>query len=416
LFAAAFFGYTWFWRYLETYQTGEDAKLGLSKPDAIADGVFDEYFADFDYERFYNAEGANRSEFESFEHYAAFINEKTEGKQLEYISVPSGSADIKKYAVLAGDAYLAEFTLKTQRDSADKPLWAFDGVRTVYDRVLEPFDIVVPENSKVFINGVPVSGDYVTNYEIPSFFEGPHTRYNIANLLFEPKITAFLPDGTETELLYDGAENAYSQPPKVITADVLSDSVLYVNGEKAGNEYIINGNVGDDAAARMKMRYVRYRFAGSFGRLTLLAESSLGRLFILSGSGGIYKQEIRYDEELRERFADFAGEAAKTYAMYMTNDSSLTAVRKYFESGTETYEAIRTSEVYWYTNHIGFNFENIEASEFYRHDAETFSCRVTLDHYVVRTQTDTRYFPLDVTFFIKVSNGNAMIVEMISNA
>jgi hypothetical protein len=100
----------------------------------------------------------------------------------------------------------------------------------------------------------------------------------------------------------------------------------------------------------------------------------------------------------------------------MTNNSSLAELRGSFETETATYEALRKSEVYWYTDHIGYWFENIEASEFFDHGGDVFSCRVTLDQYIKRTETDTRLFPLDITLFFRNVNGKYLVYNLIGNA
>ena len=401
--------------YEKNQVSARENAIMLADPDPVALSVFETYFKDFDYSNFYEMEKSRHSEFETLEHYIAFLSEKKEGYPLEYNFIGTPAADERLYGVYAGDSWFAEFTLKKQLTAPDQPLWVFIETSTIYDRMVEPFEVLAPVNSQVFVNGFPVGNEYISGETTPSIFEGPHTRYMISNLIFEPDIFAVLPDGTNTPLFYDQASGAYILQ-RSFTADILSNSALLINSREAGGAYPVSVITDNEAATRLNLYYSRYLVTGSFGAFIPEAVDNFNlRNNLTSTAPGQYKQEIVYDDDLMAQYAAFAEEATTTYCEYMTNDGSLTEVRRFFATGTPTYDAIRTSEVIWYTAHIGYRFENIESSEFFWHDEEMFSCRVTLDHYVVRTTTDTHYFPLDVTLFFREVDGVMRVWELVAN-
>ena len=234
-------------------------------------------------------------------------------------------------------------------------------------------------------------------------------------MMFEPEVACVLPDGDEMKLTYNSAANEYSGN-REFTVNILCNSELIINGNETNGMFPVAGTYTTEETERLSLFYNRYRIRGSYGVFVPTASDYFKTVTNLQKDGnGQFSQAILYDENLKSEYGSLAETAAVTYCEYMTNDSSLTEVRRFFASGTPTYEAIRTSEVIWYTNHIGYRFENISSSEFYRHDDETFSCRVTLDHYVVRTSTDTHYFPLHITMFFKESDGEMKVWEMVTN-
>ncbi|MCL2709112.1 MAG: hypothetical protein FWF03_08365, partial [Defluviitaleaceae bacterium] len=384
-------------------------------PAPVAAKAFEDFFLEIDADYFYLANISRMSEFEGLRHFENFVDQKTTGKTISHEFVSADGTDRRRYAVCADGEVFAEFSLYKSAAGSGASVWEFERAGMFIDRYLEPFDVLVPEGCAVYLNGILVTGGYASGNETPSAYEGAHTRYRIQGLLFEPEINAVLPDGAEARLYYDAQSNAYRQRDKAATAQVLSGSRLFINGAEAGDELIVSERIATGETERLGIYYRLYRVSGSFGEISMTVVDGFGKETALDGEDDVFLQPIEYDAKLENEYGAFAIEAAKTYAAYMTNDSSMSEINRYFARGTPTYDGIRTSEVIWYTKHEGYRFENARASSFYRHDEETFSCRITMDHYVVRTQADTRHFPLDFTLFIKDYGGTALVSGLSGN-
>ena len=203
----------------------------------------------------------------------------------------------------------------------------------------------------------------------------------------------------------------------LLTVEILDGSTLYINDSEIGDGYLTATGIRRPEADRLNMKYNRYQMTSNLGVTAMTVVDKAGREGAIAGGAGLkYVQEIIYDDALFAKFGSLAADAATTYAKYMTNNAKLSDLRVFFETGTATYEALRRSEVHWYTDHIANWFENIVASEFFDHGGGTFSCRVTLDQYIKRTETDTKLFPLDITLFFRKTDDKFLVFELIGNA
>lgn len=128
----------------------------------------------------------------------------------------------------------------------------------------------------------------------------------------------------------------------------------------------------------------------------------------------IYVEEITYDEPT-EDIIKRATDAAQTYAKYITLDASLNNLSNYFDSKSNAYRTIRSSEIKWYTAHISYKFEDVELKEYYKYDEDTFSIRYSCNHQVYRTKNDIHTFPLDLTLYFKNIKGSYYVYDMVSN-
>jgi len=409
LMAVAAFGIVcWFmflWLRLDTYEK--------SMPENMAARVFEQHFSELAFDKLYEWEKPFLSELETLEHYTAYMSEKVGNGERSYRILPESTETLKKYMVLAGNDIFAEFELE-QRSGLFGLIWELAGIATISERI-ETFNIVVPVGRAAFVNGKQVSDSYKTADGIDSPLMGRYDTYTVSNLIARPEVGVRFGDGVKP-LAFDSEANEYSAIP-VVRADILDNFTLFINNVPIDESFLIAEDIRTDETDRLRIARKIYKVNCAFEDPDILVINTAGTAFHLKEAGtGNYIQEIIYDIDLETKFRNFAVDAAKTYAMYMTNNSSLAELRKYFETGTQTYDNIRTSEVYWYTDHIGYWFENEEAMEFFEQDAGHFSCRVTLDQYVQRTARDLHHFPLDVTFFIRDNNGQYLIYDMKSNA
>lgn len=402
---ALLFGLVLFWDFLDSYEK--------SLPDGTAKQVFAEFFTELEKDKLYEWQKPFVSELETFANYSAYMDEKVLNGAMSYRNIITGKAEIKKYAVFSAEGKFAEFEL-SQIETSGKKAWVLSGIKTVFDK-LEGFDIVVPAQSIVYVNGNIVEANHISGSILTNEIVGIEDVYTIENLIAQPVVEAQFTDGSWRELAYNSETKEYADKTSII-ADILEGDTLYINGIAVTDNYLVKEKLTSPESERLKLSYNRYQICGSFGELVLSVVNKAGKEGLLHNLGdAAYIQEIVYSSELEDTLSELAKSAALAYATYMTKDAGIAEVKKYFETDTPTYKAIQISEVYWYTKHIGYRFENVEITEFYEHDEDNYSCRVTLDQYIVRTSTDTRLFPLDITLFFRQSDGKYLVYDMISN-
>ena len=397
-------GLALFWSFLDRFEQ--------SLPYHTADAVFSMYYAELDYGALYEWERPYLSGYETMESYMRSISSRIDGRPRSYRSIPTGAADTKKYAVYAGNDRFAEFELA----QSQSPPWVLSKAAFVLDR-FDGVEILVPAGFSPYVNACRMEEAHKAGQRTPSPLLGLFEAYALDGMIFEPVVEARDGDEGVLPMVFVEEANAYMPQSREITIDVLDACALFVNGAAINRDFMVVEKVDTTEAARMKRYYQRYRVADRFGAVNISVKDHLGRAGEVEAAGdGYYVQRFVYDDGLEESFGLLAREAAMAYAKYMTNDSSMSELRRYFAAGTEIYNWIRTSEVYWYTNHIGYRFENVTASAFFDMGEGAFSCRVTLDHYIHRTAADIFSFPLDVTLFFAESDGRYLVVDMISNA
>ncbi|MCL2120812.1 MAG: hypothetical protein FWH28_01000 [Clostridiales bacterium] len=401
-------GLTGFWLYLDHYEK--------SLSYHTAERIFDAYFAEPDYDALYALEKKALFGTESSESYKNYVRGNATGKR-SCRNVPSGEARVEKYAVYADGARFAEFELV--RGAGGQ--WGLSGMSAVLDRA-EETKIIVPAGSRLYVNGFRVGEEYHSgggipgDDGIPGDCVGPQDVYRLNGVLVTPAIEARDDGGNSASLVYDREAGCFMLALTEIHADILEGGALYINDIAVSEEQLVERAIQTEAAARLNTRYQRYRVAGRIGGILPRVVDRWGRKGEMEATDdNTYIQKILYDAELEQNYSALAKDAATTYSKYMTYDSSMTEIRRYFAPGTAIYEAIRTSEVIWYTNHIGYRFENVVASEFFPREEGAFSCRVTLDHYVQRTAADLRHFPLDITLFFTESDGKYLVTDMLHN-
>lgn len=143
---------------------------------------------------------------------------------------------------------------------------------------------------------------------------------------------------------------------------------------------------------------------------------------ITDGSGN--PMEVTYDEATRtfvekteantigEEERTFALKAVETYAMFMIEKATAAQVGQYFQKGTDTYNTIVKSEVWWTQRNNGAAFSAQEVSGYARYSDDLFSVRVSMSLDVTRTDGTLKQFPVSTTLFVEKQNGKWIVTLM----
>lgn len=218
---------------------------------------------------------------------------------------------------------------------------------------------------------------------------------------------------SEFELFYPASKHVEIKATK--------GSLVYVNGVLLDESYISEDNVKHESFDHMPegvegVLYTLYSVKGLTNEPTVTVTAADGTaLNVKNEAEDLYVTELVYDEALKAEQAEYVIKAAKAYAAYMQNDLAFNKVSPYFEKGTTLYESIRTTLLWAVIDHDSYLFEGEEASEFYRYDENTFSCRVRLTHVLKRSRLQDYRDNVDLTFYLRKIDGKYLIYDRTNN-
>jgi len=133
--------------------------------------------------------------------------------------------------------------------------------------------------------------------------------------------------------------------------------------------------------------------------------------FVNKISDGEYRVSAMSESQLKQMHEKKLEEFAKTYATYTSDDGSFSKLSKYLIKGTQTYNDLRTMEVYWFTNHDRYDFKNFKTDNYIAYDQNSFSCHASFDYYVYRGKKEYHY-PSGYTFYFTVIDGQYKLCSM----
>lgn len=231
-------GLTWLEGWLTDYEAAQ--------PNVKCQQVFDELFADPDWEALYTMAGGEDTLFESAAHYAAYMEEKVGTEKLQYHETSAGLSGDHKYIVKLGAEKVAEYTLTAPaHEVTDIPDWQLGTVKVFFER-RQAVTVCADPDSRILVNGVELDGEYTvstmeTDVEsyLPEGLHGLRRRWVYAEgFLVHPEVTVVNSAGQTVALAYDEATNTYSEPvPEMVISQEQTNTV--VNAAKTYCRYMI---------------------------------------------------------------------------------------------------------------------------------------------------------------------------------
>lgn len=213
------FALGYFYDFLDSYEIAYQASL----PYHMMDNVMQPFY-DMDMETVYKMQTDLPviTEFETEENVKLYMADLLEDKALSYEQTSSYTDDFPEYQILADGYVVATVSLrKSQTDHLDYdfPVWYVSSF-TFYTQPLEHFYIEVPENYKVYINGIELDQDYFVSRTSPTentFVEPYQTlpdikTYQGEGLYITPTVTAVNSFGTEYIVLPEETTGHYIIP------------------------------------------------------------------------------------------------------------------------------------------------------------------------------------------------------------
>ena len=215
-----------------------------------------------------------------------------------------------------------------------------------------------------------------------------------------------------------GSFDLYCKPSKTASVTVPRGYAVYVNGVLLGDAYL-SGVEQEDISCRYMPEgvqgivYTEYRTdALYYLPQSVEVFTPDGRAAEVESDGnGVYRAALLYNDTLKDEYSDYAIAAAEAISAYMQNDGSFTRAAAYIDPESELYINTRTTETYFVIPHSSYTFENVAASEFFRYDINTFSCRVSFTHVLKRIGSEDYRDYIDVTFFFRRCGDKFLIYD-----
>lgn len=321
------------------------------QPKYVAEEIFNTYFQTKDYGAILEYSDINDSPFETDEALAEYLFELTEEKELSYHPISSGM-----------DTGVSKYIVKYNENEKEIKIASF-----------------------TLALGNEKSEKGFSKYELRDF-----------------------------ELFY----------PENISVEIkaVRGTVPYVNGTALGEEYIVEDDIEHESCAHMPegvegIKYTLYRVDGLVCQPKLSAKDAQGNDIKLSYAplDGYYVTDISYDETLAAEQSEHVIAAAQAFAAYMQNDTTIGKLSPYFDKTTELYRSIKSTLQWAVIDHDSYHFEDAEASEFYRYDENTFSCRVKFVHVLKRKRLEDYRDTVDATFYLHNVDGKYLVYDRTNN-
>lgn len=127
---------------------------------------------------------------------------------------------------------------------------------------------------------------------------------------------------------------------------------------------------------------------------------------------GIFAPETAAAAQPTENEKLLALNATQTYAKYMIGKATLADIQKLFDTNSQFYTTIRSSELGWVQSGASYDFSAPVYSDFYRYSDTLFSIKLDMALNQTRFDGSVKVYTLNNTlFFQKNDNGNWLVME-----
>ena len=319
-----------------------------AQPTVKAEQVFTQLFTDPQWADLYEASGVQDTAYEGKDQFVTYMNNKVGDSKLTYLETSAGLSGNKKYVVRLGNEKVASFTL--------------------------------------------VDKNNVGNASLDNLGELPNWQLGAVEVFFE-RDCSYLIEKVNGHTAY-------------VNNVPLSDENTIQIATTVAEKYLPAGTVGVSMCLQ--------KVDGLFAMPTVTVFDEKGN-----------QMEVTYDEATRtftertqsntitpEQEEVVVG-AAKTFCMWMIKEvTDRGTVAKYFDSSSQAYSNIVKTTELWMQSHNGYEFANINISDFSLYSEDLFSVRVSLTLKVTRTDGTVKDYPFATSmFFHKNDSGRWVCFE-----
>jgi hypothetical protein len=207
-----------------------------------------------------------------------------------------------------------------------------------------------------------------------------------------------------------------------VHALILPGSTLLINSKPVSEGFFVGEGEPIDAAEYLPSRmsdqkYRIYTVEGLSYVPVVSVTNRFGQATILTPDGDLYCEELQYSP-MPDDVQALARDALLAYCRFCTNDSNLNAVARYYDRTAPVWDDVLviSSWLWVYPRHTGYDYQDIEISDYYPYNDEAFSVRIRATQIIVRSSTESLSYPLDFTiYFVKQANGSFLVYNQVSH-
>lgn len=209
-----------------------------------------------------------------------------------------------------------------------------------------------------------------------------------------------------------------------VIVEVPEGCKVILNGKAIGDKYIIEKDIPTPSCSYMPegvrgLYYVRYGMGGFLEEPTVEVKNALGESLEVIKEDDVYTVGLTYDAALKADHTERILKAAELYAKYMQYDWRVSAVgfnqiAPYFDPDSELYEQIKTVDNNFVIEYDKYEFTDMVVDEFYKYDANTFSCRVQYTQKLYKGNEEFTDY-IDQTWYLKNVDGEYLVYDMSVN-
>lgn len=347
------------------------------QPKHVEAEVFEEYFKSIDYEKLLTAanrgNGDDISKFETKENLINYLRSLHGDKDISYYSISTG-ASVDKTAELdvfnIGQYFVDQFNTKGDIKYI---------VKAGEDKIAE------------FVLGHSADDAMIS--------ERGFKKYELKSI------------------------ELYFFPHESVTVKLPTTSTLKINGIEVDDAYLVEG-IREEHFTNSRLpdniegiTYVAYSIDGLYEvpKIEVLDKYGDPTEIVYNKEANYYSADVNYNESLSAEYSDYVINAIEKYAAYMQMDGSRASFRPYFDTDSQLWQNIISTENYFVWEHEGYTFRNKKASEFYAYNDEMFSCRVTMTHLLHNTGKQDYVDYIDMTVYLHKVDGQYLIFDSLTH-
>jgi len=343
------------------------------QPKYVEAEVFDTYFKRIDYDLLLKAadrgDGADLTEFESKEDLITYLKSMYAGKDITYYSISTGAA----------------------------------GTATV--------SLDIKDIGKYFVDQFNSRGDI--KYIVKAG-EDKIAEFTLVHSESEAKKSK---SGFKQYEL--GDIELFFFPHESVTVKLPKSSTLTVNGIKVSEKYRLADVYEEDENNKRLpdgiegIVYVAYTVDKLYLKPEIAVTDKDGKSIELEyiEKDNYYSAGFLYDDSLAAQYSAYVINAIENYAAYMQMDGARADFIDYYDTDSDLWKNIISTENYFVLDHNSYSFKDQKATEFYRYNDDVFSCRVSMTHLLHRWAREDYVDYIDMTLFLRNVNGKYLIFD-----
>ena len=206
---------------------------------------------------------------------------------------------------------------------------------------------------------------------------------------------------------FDKLNMFFEQPLVTVNVRLPEKYTAYADGVEIAEQFVTTSGIKDDERDEVPegaflFTYKVCTLTGLFEKPEITVKDMSGNdvALLYDEEKNLYSCRYEYSEELSGQFSTFVKNATKWYSIYMQNDGAFGDVKGYIDPDTELYEDIRLNPGLFVIEHDKARVENEEVSEFFDYGDGVFSCRVTLDHILIKRGREDYVDHVDITWYL----------------